>query len=325
MNAFGTVFAGEMAQAHFQDGAWSALKVGPVQPLSLHPSAHVLHYASTCFDGLKAYRHGDGSVKIFRLVSHVARLRHSAARLCLPVPGEALLEEAITAVVRANRDAVPDYPGSLYIRPVIIGTDHDIGAAGHASQGACLFVLASPVGAYFQGGQALKILIDDEHMRATPDFGIAKSGGNYASGIHFIETARRDHGADQVLFCPGGDVQETGAANFFLLDDTRVVTRALDGSILHGITRDSLLQLARDLGYRVEERAITVAEVLAWSAVGEAALSGTAAVLVPIGTFLHRGREIPVATGPNAARLRDALAGIHGGACADRFGWLTSV
>ena len=325
MSTFGTSFADAMALAYFLDGAWTDPTIGPVEPLSIHPSAHVLHYASTCFDGLKAYRYGDGGVKIFRLESHVARLRHSAERVCLPVPSAEMLTQVLMDVVRANRDAVPDYPGSLYLRPVIMGTDHDIGAAGHASQGACLFVLASPVGAYFQGGHSLKILLDDRHMRSTPDFGAAKSGGNYAAGLHFIEAARRDHGADQVLFCPGGDVQETGAANVLLLDDKRVVTRSLDDAILHGITRDSLLQLARALGYQVEERAISVEELLAWCETGEAALSGTAAVLVPIGSFLHQGREHPVATGPNVARLRDALSSIHSGASNDRFGWLTPV
>lgn len=325
MTAFGTEFGETMALMWYGDGAWGAPELGPVAPLSLHPSAHVFHYASTCFDGLKAYRDGDGGARIFRLDSHVARLRHSAEVLCLPAPSEAVLAEVITEVVRANKDAIPDYPGSLYLRPVIMGTEHAIGAAGHASQDACLFVLASPVGAYFEGDDTLRILVEDQHMRSTPDFGIAKSGGNYAAALHFIEAARRDHDCDQVLFCPDGDVQETGAANFLLLDDKRIVTRALDGAILHGITRDSLLQLARDLGYTVEERAITVDEILEWAANGEAALSGTAAVLAPIGTFVYQGRDIAVTQGPNVKRLRDALSAIHSGAEADRYGWFTAV
>ena len=135
MSTFGTAFADSMALAYFRDGAWTAPEIGPVEPLAIHPSAHVLHYASTCFDGLKAYRYPDGSVKIFRLESHVARLRRSAERVCLPVPSAEMLTQVLMEVVRANRDAVPDYPGSLYLRPVIMGTDHDIGAAGHASQG----------------------------------------------------------------------------------------------------------------------------------------------------------------------------------------------
>ncbi len=328
MSTFGTEFADTMALAWFRDGAWSPVAIEPVDALRIHPGAHVLHYASTCFDGLKAYRHGDGGVRIFRLDSHVARLRHSAERLCLPAPGEDMLRRAIIDVVRANRDIVPECPGALYVRPVIFGANHAIGAAGHAATEACLCVLASPVGAYFQDNGSLRILIDDTHMRATPDFGVAKSGGNYAAALKHIEDARREYNADQVLFCPGGDVQETGAANFLLLDDGHVVTRPLDGSILHGVTRDSLLHLARSLDYRVEERPISVDEVLTWSARGEAAVSGTAAVLADIGTFIYRGREHTVnggKAGANARKLRTALSSIHGGDAPDEFGWLTAV
>ena len=328
MASFGSEFADKMSLGWYRDGAWSRPEMQPVRPLSLHPGAHVLHYASTCFDGLKAYRQADGKVRIFRLAAHVQRMRQSAARVSLPVPDEALLSAALMDLVDVNREAVPDYPGALYLRPVIIGTEPDIGAAGHASHEACLFILASPVGAYFTSGHLLRILIDETNMRSAPDFGSAKTGGNYASALYHIEAARRDLEADQVLFCPGGDVQETGAANFMLLDDGHIVTRELDGTLLHGITRDSLLQLARTMDYDVEERRLTVDEVLAWSTRAEAALSGTAAVLADIGTLICRGREHQVnggRPGRNSQRLRDALGRIHSGQERDRFGWLTEI
>ena len=328
MTSFGSEFADKMSLCWFREGAWSAPEIQPLAPLSLHPAAHVLHYASTCFDGLKAYRQADGRLRIFRLEAHVRRLRVSAERVSLPVPEEGFLRDALKALVAANREAVPDYPGALYLRPVIMGTEPDIGAAGHATKEACLFILASPVGAYFEGGGLLRILIDETHMRSAPDFGIAKSGGNYASALHHIEAARRDLGADQVLFCPGGDVQETGAANFLLLDDGHIVTRGLDGTILHGITRDSLLQLARTMDYDVEERHISVDEVMAWCARAEAGLSGTAAVLADIGTIIRRGQEHSVnggQPGRNCRRLREALGRIHSGAERDLFGWLSEV
>jgi branched-chain amino acid aminotransferase len=327
MAAFGTSFADTMAVATYGDDGWSPLAFQAVEPLPLHPAAHVLHYASSCFEGLKAYRHGDGSVHVFRLDRHIARMRESARLLCLPIPDESLLEAAIRGTVDAARDQIPVAPGALYLRPVLMGTDPSIGSAGSAATEACLYVLASPVGAYFsQDARGLRILLDDSHMRSAPHFGAAKSGGNYASALGPILAARRAHQTDQVLFCPGGDVQEAGAANFFLLDAERLITRPADSAILHGVTRDSLIELAGPLGYALEERPISVAEVLAWSERGEAALSGTAAVLAPIGTFIHDDREYPVSgAGAQAARLREALTAIHRGEAEDRHGWLTAI
>jgi branched-chain amino acid aminotransferase len=327
MAAFGKVFAPTMAVANYGEGGWSPLEFRPVGPLSLHPGAHVLHYASTCFEGLKAYRHADGTIQVFRLDRHVARMRRSAELLCLPVPAAALLEEAIRGVIDAARDAVPERPGALYLRPVLIGTDASIGSAGAAATEACLYVLGSPVGAYFsEDSRGLRILLDDEHMRSAPHFGAAKSGGNYASALGPILEARRAHGVDQVVFCPGGDVQEAGAANFMLLDEARVLTRPADDAILHGVTRSSLLELAPTLGYEVDEHRLTVAETLAWVENGEAALSGTAAVLAPIGALVYRGREHPVrGSGESARRLRTALTAIHFGERPDAFGWLSRV
>ncbi len=327
---FGTAFAPTMTRATFKDGAWSEMVVEPVAPLPFHPGTHVFHYASACFEGMKAHRGADGSVRIFRLDTHIARMRRSAAVLMLPDPGEERLRDMILAAVAANRDAVPVAPGSLYLRPTLIGTEVNIGAAGTPPKEAMLFVLCSPVGDYFAGGlRPLKIAVETEQPRTTPAFGRVKAGANYALALGITMQRKRELGVDQVLFAPGGDVQETGASNFLLIDSERVVTRALDESFLHGVTRDALLTLARELGYVVEERSISVDEVVAWAARGgEAALSGTAAVLAPVGTLVVNGQELPVGNGgmgEHTLRLRSALVDIHTGPMPDAHGWLTPV
>lgn len=327
--AFGTVMAPHMAVARTSAGVFDAAEVVPTGPIELHPAAHALHYGSACFEGLKAHGGVDGKVRLFRADRHADRLRASAARLLLPVPPADLLAQALHDVVSANLDVVPDAPGALYLRPVLLGVDPNIGAAAAPSQEALLYVLASPVGDYFRGGNdGLTLAVETDLPRTTPQFGQVKSGANYAMALGVTRRAREEHGADQVLFAPGGDVQETGAANFLLLDDRRVVTKALDGSFLHGVTRDSVLTIARDLGYEVEERDIAVDEVVEWAATGEAALAGTAAVLAPVGALVHRGRRIPVgdgAMGPNTARLRNALLAIQRGQAADPHGWTQPV
>ncbi len=327
--AFGTQISRTMAVARYDAGGWSTPALEKTAPLALDPAAHVLHYSSSCFEGLKAYRHDDGSVHAFRLDRHCARFAASAEVLCLPMPPVALVRSMILDLVAACRDDIPPYPGALYIRPVLLGTEPNIGAAAKASSEALLFVLASPVGDYFQGGEKpLKLMIEESGMRSAPHFGMVKTGGNYASALRCIQQAREAFGADQVLFCPDGQVQETGAANFLLLDDQRIMTKGLDSAILHGVTRDSLLSLGGELGYEIVERDFTVDQLLEWVTHGEAALSGTAAVLASVGSIVRGGVEHHVGDGgigANAKRLRKALADIHAGRAADTFDWLTEV
>ena len=326
--SFGSTFSEWMTIAHYRNGCWSEFEFTELAPLELHPAAHVLHYASTVFEGLKAYRHEDGSVHLFRVDRHAERMQESAALLALPIPESGQLQTMIHALVDRCRDNVPSYPGTLYLRPTLIGTQANIGSAASASDEACLYVIASPVGDYFGADKALKLVMDDVHMRATPEFGMAKTGGNYASALRYILRERARCGADQVLFCPGGDVQETGATNFLLLSDDEVVTKPLDGSFLHGVTRDSLLQIAADAGYRVTERNLSIDDVLDWITRGEAAVSGTAAVLSGVGTLVHHGVEHQVgdsSVGVNTRRLRELLSDIHRGQGEDRHGWLTRV
>ena len=328
---FGTEFATTMATATWKEGSWAEPTLGPVEPFSFHPATHVLHYGSACFEGLKAHRGVDGGVRIFRADRHSERMATSARILRLPVPPADMLGQMITDVVKANVDQVPVAPGSLYIRPTLIGTEENIGAAAVPSKSALLFVLASPVGDYFRGGiRPLKIAIETEQPRSTPQFGMVKSGANYVMALGITMDRRDQYGIDQVLFAPDGQVQETGAANFMLIDSDRIVTPALTESFLHGVTRDSLLQLGRDMGYEVEERPLTLDEVIEWSARpdAEAALSGTAAVLASVGTLVVDGEEIPIGTGDvgsNTTKLRSALTAIHVGEADDRHGWLSEV
>jgi len=329
MSQFGTQFCDTFAIAHFSDGRWQPASIEPLRPLSLHPASHVLHYASTCFEGFKAYRWEDGKAHIFRLYDHVARMQKSAASLRLPVPETDALADMVRDLVREHVDSIPAPPSSLYLRPTLIGTLPNIGAAASPSIEATLFVLASPVGDYFAGGvRPLKLLVEDQRSRSTEQLGSTKTGGNYAAALGPTLEAKDAYGVDQVLFCPNGDVQETGAANFLLLNDDEVITKPLDTSFLHGMTRASILSLAADHGYRVNERCFSVGELLEWVTSYEAALSGTAATLTPVGTLVYRGKEITVRDGnggPNVERLRKALQAIQYGQADDQHGWLTEV
>ncbi|NNC77435.1 MAG: branched-chain amino acid aminotransferase [Woeseiaceae bacterium] len=326
MSQFGTEFCDHFAIARYVDGKWQDPAIRPLEPLSLHPAAHVFHYASTCFEGFKAYRWSDGKARIYRLHDHVRRMQKSAASLRLPVPDGDMLAGMVLELVAKNLADIPAPPSSLYLRPTLIGTLPNIGAAASPSSEALLYVLASPVGDYFSGGiRPLKLLVEDKRSRSTEQLGSTKTGGNYAAALGPTLEAKEKYGVDQVLFCPNGDVQETGAANFMLIGDDEIITKPLDTSFLHGMTRASILTLAEKLGYRVNERNFTVNELLGWAGEYEAALSGTAACLTPVGTLVYDGREIPVRAGPNVEKLRNALQSIQYGDAPDEHNWLTVV
>jgi len=331
MAAFGSVFMPEMSISWFDGENWSATEIVPSDKLTLHPGAHVLHYSSTCFEGLKAFRHADGSIKIFRMDMNIARFAQSSRLLGLPELNEAQTAAMITSMVAKYAADVPAPPGSMYIRPTHIGTEPAIGKAAVPSVTSCQYVLLSPVGDYFAGGdKALRLLVDDKAMRCPPHMGRIKSGGNYAGAMAPILKAKAEFQADQVLFCPGGDVQETGAANFLLIDGDTIITKALDESFLHGVTRNSILTLARDMGMDVQERDLSVDELFERAAKPgcEAALSGTAAVLAPIGTLIYDGKEFNVGNGgigETTLKLRRALNDIQWGKAEDPHGWLTHI
>jgi branched-chain amino acid aminotransferase len=260
---------------------------------------------------------------------HIQRMLQSARQLVLPEPDPTQLAAMVRAVIKRCIDAVPEAPGALYLRPILFGTTANIGAAATPSVEATLIVLASPVWDYFSGGmKPLRILIDDENTRSAAQMGMVKTGGNYAAALGPTLRARAKYQVDQVLFCPGGQVQETGAANFLLIRDGKLLTRGLDSTFLHGVTRDSLLTLARDLGYEVSERVFDVREMLDWVQTGEAALSGTAAVLAGVGTLIYRGAEHRVGNGevgPLTRGLRARLVAIQQGEAPDVHGWLSRI
>jgi branched-chain amino acid aminotransferase len=318
-----------MVVSRFRDGKWSAADARPVGPIELHPAAHVLHYASSCFEGFKAYRWADGSINVFRMDRHIERMRQSARALVLPEPDAAQLAQMIRIAIERNREHVPEAPGALYLRPLLFGTTPNIGAAATPADEASLLVLASPVWDYFAGGmKPLRIYVEDVNSRTATQTGRVKTGGNYAAALGPTLEARKQFKTDQVLFAPGGEVQETGAANFLLIKKGKILTRSLDSTFLHGVTRDSLLTMARDDGYDCEERVFNVSEMLEWARDGEAALSGTAAVLAGVGVLIHRGQEHRLSggeVGPTTQELRQKLVSIQRGEIADRHGWFTRI
>ena len=260
---------------------------------------------------------------------HIERMRQSARALVLPEPDAGQLAQMIRAAVDQNRKDVPEAPGALYMRPLLFGTTPNIGAAATPADEATLVVLASPVWDYFAGGmKPLRIYVEDVNSRTATQTGRVKTGGNYAAALGPTLEARKQFKADQVLFAPGGEVQETGAANFLLIKKGKILTRSLDSTFLHGVTRDSLLTMARDDGYSVDERVFNVSEMLEWTKDGEAALSGTAAVLAGVGVLIHHGREYQLSggeVGPTTQALRQKLVSIQKGEIADRHGWITRI
>ncbi|MBO4575849.1 MAG: branched-chain-amino-acid transaminase [Neisseriaceae bacterium] len=323
---FGSVFAPEMPVAKFMNGAWQETQWQPSDKLELHPAAHCLHYGSEIFEGMKAFRHDNNSVHIFQLDAGVERMRKSAAALYLPVPDAAQLKNMIIDLVRRQAHFVPDRRGAAYIRPALIGTESIVGAAGHPSHDALLYVLLSPVGDYFKQGSQLRIVVETEHIRCAPHMGSIKTGGNYAAALPWTMIAEEKYQANQVLFCPKGDVQETGASNFILIDGKTLITKPLTSEFLHGITRRSILQAARDNGYTVEERNFTVDEIKQRVANGaEAVLTGTAAVLSPVTHFIIDGKELLVKSQSEALKLRKFITDIQYGDAKDTHGWLTKV
>ena len=327
---FGTLFGDQITVARGGPNGYDySGSAQPLADLSLHPGTHALHYGSTCFEGLKAHRQSDGSVAIFRLDDHIARFRNSIRLLRLPIPDAALLRTMFMQAAAANIKHTPPQPGSLYLRPTILGADRNIGAAAAPSQTSLLYVLTSPVGDYFAGGiRPLSLLIETTTPRTTPQFGSIKSGANYVMALGPTLEAKAAHGVDQVLFATGGDTTETGAANFFLVDDDRLITRNLDESFLHGVTRSSIITMAADLGYTIEERSLPVTEVLERASEAEMFLSGTAAVIAPVGSLITETGTTTVRDGqpgPNTLKLRQALVDVQSGAAPDPHTWRTAV
>jgi branched-chain amino acid aminotransferase len=333
---FGKHFTDHMVKIDWtiQDG-WHDAEVIPYGPLQLDPSAAVLHYAQEIFEGLKAYRHADGSIWTFRPEKNAERLQRSARRLALPELATDDFVESLRQLVAVDGSWVPSAPEtSLYIRPFMIANESFLGV--RPSQRVGYYVIASPAGAYFTGGVApVSIWLSTEYSRAgRGGTGAAKCGGNYAASL-LPQQEAYENGCAQVLFLDGetGEhVDELGGMNvFFVHEGGTIVTPRLTGTILEGITRDSIIQLAKDRGLRVEERDVTIAE---WregvesGSITEVFACGTAAVITPISALKSPDGVIgdpDAPAGELTMSLRQELTDIQYGRIADRHGWLTRL
>lgn len=332
---FGKIFTDHMFLADYTEGeGWHDARIVPYGPLSLSPAASVLHYGTEIFEGMKAYRTASGEIRLFRPMENIRRMNHSAERLCLPEVDEAFMLRALDMLVNLERDWVPHSVGtSLYIRPFMFGADPHLGV--HAVHAATLCIICSPVGAYYaEGINPVKIAIEHEDVRAVRGgTGYAKCGGNYAASLRAGKRAE-EKGYTQVLWLDGVErkyIEEVGSMNVMFKIAGKIVTPALTGSVLPGITRKSCIELLRSWGYEVEERLLSVGELIGAAedrTLEEAWGTGTAAVVSPIGTLAYEGQEHTVGDGGIGAvtqKLYDTLTGIQWGTLPDTFGWCHTV
>ena len=317
-------------------GRWDNARLQPYGPLSLDPSTAVLHYGQEIFEGLKAYRHADGSVWTFRPEANAARLNRSAQRLALPTLPEEVFVDSIRELVVQDQQWVPSGEGeSLYLRPFMIGTEKTLGVKPSSSYS--FYIIASPAGAYFSGGiKPVSVWISEDYVRAAPGgTGDAKFAGNYAASL-LAQQQAAEKGCDQVVWLDAIErkyIEEMGGMNLMFVEgsdaDAKIITPALSGSLLPGITRKSLLQVAEDLGYSTEERKITVEEWRSGVADGtitETMACGTAAVITPVGTVKSNEGEFTVnnnEAGEITMAMRERLRGIQTGDAEDTHGWNT--
>ncbi|MFD1715741.1 branched-chain amino acid aminotransferase [Amnibacterium flavum] len=333
---FGKHFTDHMVQITWTvDGGWHDAEVVPYGPITLDPAASVLHYAQEIFEGLKAYRHADGSIWSFRPEANALRLQRSAERLALPQLSTEDFIESLRQLIAVDRSWVPSaHETSLYLRPFMYASESFLGV--RSAHKVDYRVIASPAGTYFTGGiRPLSIWLSTDYTRAgRGGLGAAKTGGNYAASLLPQEEAYRN-GCAQVLFLDSDEgkyIEELGGMNVFLVrHDGTLITPELRGTILEGITRESVIRLAKDRGHAVEERPISVQEWrdgVASGEITEVFACGTAAVITPIGVLKSRDFEIGDASAEPGAltmSLREELTDIQYGRKPDRHGWLTQL
>lgn len=334
--AFGALFSDHMfTQVYDQERGWHNAAIGAFGNLSLHPAASVLHYSQEIFEGLKAYRRPDGGINLFRPDQNIARFNRSARRMVMPEVDAGLHLEALKTLVKLDEAWVPSEPGSsLYLRPAMIATTPKLGLG--AATNYLHFIIASPVGPYFKTGfDPVSVFVSDQCRRAVKGgVGEAKTGGNYAASL-FVSEEVASKGYNQVLWLDaieGRYIEEVGAMNIcFVYRDGSIKTPALSGSILAGITRDSVIRLAPTLGHPVQETQLDIEQVLEQVAAGEITEvfgCGTAAVISPVGKLSYKGRDYPIngsSAGPVARKLYAELTAIQYGRAEDPFGWIDAV
>lgn len=332
---FGRIFSDHMFLMEAHNGVWGDKRIVPFGPICLHPAATVLHYGQEIFEGLKAYKSADGRVLLFRAKDNFARMNEGAKRLCMPEIDVDEVYEALRELLLIEKDWIPNKPGtSLYIRPNLFGIDDKLGVS--SANHVMLNIICSPSGTYYANGVApTRIMIEDQFVRAVRGgVGFAKTGGNYASSMLSGEIAKKN-GCDQVLWLDGIErkyIEEVGAMNIFFLIGEKLVTPELQGSILSGITRRSIITLAKEtFGVEVEERKISIDEIIEKGRSGELKEcfgSGTAAVVSPVGELIYQNQTLQVGNGGIGAltqKLYDQLTGIQYGSIPDEFGWVSQI
>ncbi len=332
---FGTIFTDHMFVMNYEEGkGWYDPRIVPYGPFSLEPSAMVFHYGQEMFEGLKAYKSDDGRTLLFRPDKNIWRANKTNRRICIPeIPDEDFLQ-AIQAIVKMDEAWIPHKPGtSLYIRPFIIATDPFLGVRPSDTYIFC--IILSPVGAYYpEGLNPVKIWIEDEYVRAVRGgIGEAKTGGNYVASLR-SQVKAHEEGYSQVLWLDGVErkyIEEVGAMNIFFKINGTVITPMLNGSILPGVTRDSVIQLCKDWGVPVEERRISIDEIFEAHKNGtleEVFGTGTAAVISPVGQLRWEDHIMKVqdgGIGPYSQKFYDTITGIQLGRIADPHGWTVEV
>ncbi|HEX3038348.1 MAG TPA: branched-chain amino acid aminotransferase [Oscillospiraceae bacterium] len=332
---FGTIFTDHMFMMNYDEGqGWHDPRIVPYGPIELEPSAMCLHYGQSVFEGMKAYRTADDRILLFRPDKNMARLNVSNERLCIPKIDEEFGKYAIEKLVSIEKDWVPTAEGtSLYLRPFIIGVDPHIGV--HPASHLIFMVICSPVGAYYpEGLNPVKIYVEKNYVRAVKGgMGFTKTAGNYAASLKAQDEAEKQN-YTQVLWLDGVErkyIEEVGTMNVFFKIDDEVVTPALQGSILSGITRMSCIEILKSWGLKVSERKLSIDELAQASKDGrlkEAFGSGTAAVISPIGQLKWGDDVMQINNGEIgeiSQRLYDTLTGIQWGKIKDTMGWTVEV
>lgn len=332
---FGVYYTDHMFEMEYTEGmGWHDGRIVPYGPLTLDPAVMVLHYGQEVFEGLKAYRPKDGRILLFRPWKNIKRMNASNDRICIPQIDEKVVLCAINDLIKVESDWVPSAEGtSLYIRPFIFATDAHVGV--HPSKTYKFMIILSPVGAYYaEGINPVKIFVEDVYARSVKGgVGEAKTGGNYAASLK-SQMKAEEIGYTQVLWLDGVHrkyVEEVGTMNVFFKINGEVVTPALEGSILPGVTRDSVIELLKSWGVPVSERKLSIDEVMEAGkngALEEAFGTGTAAVISPIGELNFRGEKTIIngeKIGALSQRIYDELTGIQWGKLPDKFGWTVAV
>ena len=332
---FGKVFTDHMVLARWTtEKGWHDAKVTARQPLSIDPASAVLHYAQEIFEGMKAYKTADGRILLFRPEENARRFAESATRMAMPPVPEELFIKAVETLVRVDKAWIPSGDASLYLRPFMFANEAFLGVRPAHDYIFC--IIASPVGSYFKGGsKAVSVWVETHYTRAANGgTGAAKCGGNYAASL-VAQSEAAKQGCDQVVFLDAAEhrwIEELGGMNvFFVMNDGSMVTPPLGGTILPGITRKSVIAMAKEKGLRVEEKRYSFEELQQDAASGrlkEAFACGTAAVLAGIGLIKHPEGEFSIGdgqTGVLTTELRTALVGMQQGATNDPHGWTHAV